>query len=120
MDIGEVANLNKTNRTTFPGPIPKVLGDVAHMDIIFGPGTAVGGIKYSLFLVDCAIRHKYIYPLKSLKTDLIPALQQFIKEINIHPKVLRTDFDYKLMGSSVTFFCRSQYSNRISSSNRST
>jgi len=104
VDIGETANMDKSNRNTFPLPLPTRLGDTVHMDIIFGSTTAIGGYKYSIFIVDKATRHKYLYPVKSLKTDIIPTLQKFFKDLGREPSLIRTDFDHKLMGQAVQKF----------------
>jgi len=61
LDLGEVASMDMPKGNTTPKPLPKHLGDVVHMDIIFGSGIAIGGVKYALFCVDRAKRHKYIY-----------------------------------------------------------
>ena len=104
IDIGTVATIDKHPRNTHPLVLPKRLGDVLHMDIIYGSGTALQGVKYCLFVVDRATRHKFIYPLKSLQTDIVPAINNLIKEIGCNPKMIRTDFDHKLMGSKVIEF----------------
>jgi len=101
IDIGEVATISKKPRNTYPLDLPKQLGDVVHVDIIYGAGTAIQGIKYALFVVDRATRHKFIYPLKSLTTDIVPALMKLEKDLGNAPKIMRTDFDHKLMGSKV-------------------
>ena len=104
MDIGNTATLPKSPRNTFPLELPRKLGDIMHLDIIYGSGTAIQGIKYALFVVDRATRHKFIYPLKSLKTDVIPAIDQLIKDIGKPPKILRSDFDHKLLGAKVQHY----------------
>jgi len=102
VDLGEISTIDAPARNTNVTDLPTKLGDVVHMDIIFGSNTAIGGTKYALFLVDKATRHKFIYPLTSVKHDhILSALQQFEKDIGIAPKILRTDFDYKLMGKQV-------------------
>ena len=105
LDLGEITTQDKKARNTLPSDLPDSFGDVIHADILFGSNTAITGIKYALYLVDKATRHKFIYPLKNLKTDMIPTFQQFVKDINKYPLILRTDFDHKLMGNDVlTFF----------------
>jgi len=98
LDLGEVSNMDKPPRNTFPKPLPHQLGDIVHMDIIFGSGKAIGGAKYALFLVDRATRHKFIYPLQNLTEDILSSLKLFTKEIGRQPKLIRTDFDHKLIG----------------------
>ena len=102
VDLGEISTIDAPRRNTKVTTLPQTLGDVIHMDIIFGSNTAIGGTKYALFLVDKATRNKFIYPLTSVKhANIISALQQFQKDIGMAPKILRTDFDYKLMGKEV-------------------
>ena len=108
LDIGNTATVPKSPRNTFPLELPRQLGDIMHLDIIYGSGTAIQGIKYALFVVDRATRHKFIYPLKSLKTDVLPALEQLIKDIGKTPKILRSDFDHKLLGSKVQQFFKTK------------
>ena len=74
---------------------------MVHADILYGSKTAKFGIKYILFLVDRATRNKYAYPLKSLRTDILPAFKTFCRELGFTPKHFITDFDKKLMGTSI-------------------
>lgn len=109
LDLGEISTIDKQKRNTNTTSLPHNLGDTVHMDIIFGANTAISGTKYSLFLVDKATRHKFIYPLQSTKQeDIITALQTFTAEINTIPKLLRTDFDHKLMGAKVHEYLQHQ------------
>ena len=71
------------------------------MDIVFGAKTAIGGIKYALFIVDRATRKQHIYSLSSLKHDLLPALQTFCSDIGRRPSQIITDFNHKLCGKKV-------------------
>ena len=45
-----------------------------------------------------------MYGLKNLTTSLKAAFQQFLTDAGVRPKLIRTDFDYKLMGKNVTSF----------------
>ena len=101
LDIGEAATIDKPRRNTDPLPLPLQPGDVVHADILFGSGTAIGGAKYALFLVDRASRHKYIYPIQNLSEDILPAFIKFFNEIGTTPSIIRTDFDHKLMGTMI-------------------
>ena len=101
IDIGEVATVPKSSSNKTPLPLPMKFGCVIHMDIIYRTVTAFDNIKYALFLVDCATRHKFILPMQNLKSDLLPTLQQFCKNIGFIPERFITDFDHKLMGRSV-------------------
>jgi len=50
VDIGEVATLDKPPGNTTPLSFPAGLGgDIVHMNIIFGSGTALGGYIYTIF-----------------------------------------------------------------------
>jgi len=109
LDLGEVSTIDKSKRNTNPLDLPKHLGDVVHMDIIFGSNTAINGIKYSLFIVNRATRFKFLYPLKSLKDDILPAIQQFALDINCFPKCIRPDFDYKLMGQKIASYAATNH-----------
>ena len=104
LDLGEVATIDRSKRNTTLLDLPRNLGDVVHMDILFGSNTAINGIKYALFIVDKATRFKYIYPLKNLKVDILPAIQKFSIDIQTFPKCIRTDFDHKLMGRKIEMF----------------
>jgi len=101
IDLGETATIDRNKRNTNPLNLPSTLGDTVHMDVLYGSNTAIGGIKYALFLVDKATRHKFVYPLKSLKEDILPSLKQFCMDIGQTPKLIRTDFDHKLMGRQI-------------------
>ena len=71
------------------------------MDIIYGTVPAFDGVKYALFLVDRATRHKFILPMQNLKQDLLPTLQTFCKNIGFIPDRFITDFDHKLMDRAI-------------------
>ena len=101
LDLGEIATINKSKRNTNPLPLPLHFGDVVHMDIIYGSVTAIEGYRYGLFIVDRPTRSRFIYPMKILKTDILPTLQKFCNDIGMRPKRILTDFDHKLMGQKV-------------------
>ena len=96
MDLGDVATIHPRHRTTANLPLPTNPYDIVHIDIVFGTKTAIGGIKYALFIVDRASRKRHIYSLTSLKHDLLPALIKFCSEIGRKPSRILTDFDHKL------------------------
>ena len=73
-----------------------------HVDIGYGCSAGIAGVKYALFIVDRATRYKYIYSIKSLETDIVPAFQAIVKDMGFAPRKIITDFDYKLMGKKVT------------------
>jgi len=101
IDLGETATIDKNKRNTNPLNLPSNLGDIVHMDVLYGSNTAIGGIKYALFLVDKATRHKFVYPLKSPKDDILPSLKQFCMDTGQTPKLMRTDFVHKLTGQQI-------------------
>lgn len=79
IDEGEVALLNSSRRNTTPVEPPSEYGTIFHtMDIGYGLCTAIGGIKYSLLIVDKSCRYKFIYGLKNLTTSLLAAMKKFI------------------------------------------
>ena len=100
-DEGHTATMRSRRRNTTPSSTENLqYSDIWHVDIGFGPTTAIGGIRYCLMLVDKATRLKRIYPLKNLTTSIQRALQRFVTEVGVKPKLLRTDFDKKIIGSA--------------------
>ena len=77
IDIGEVANITKSSNPKNAVPLPYKFGAVVHMDIIYGTTSAYGGIKYALFLVDRATRHKFILPMTNLKMTFYQPYKSF-------------------------------------------
>ncbi len=70
LDMGDLATMKKTPRNTTPIPRPSNLGDVIHMDIVFGPDVSLGNIHYGLMFSDRATRMTFIYPLQNLTSDI--------------------------------------------------
>ena len=68
---GEVPTLRSSKRNKVPSKLPKNFSDVWHMDIVYGPCTAIGGIKYALLLIDKKTWKCYIYGLKNIKTSFL-------------------------------------------------
>jgi deoxyuridine 5'-triphosphate nucleotidohydrolase len=101
LELGEISTIDKSKIPTSPVPLPKRLGDVIHVDIGYGCNAGLNGIKYALFVVDRATRYKYIYPLKSLQDDILPAFQSLVRDMGTTPKTIISDFDHKLMGSKI-------------------
>jgi len=110
IDLGEVSTINKPKRNTTPLNLPEQFGDLIHMDILFGSGTSIGGYRYALFLVDRATRQKFVYPMRSLKNDLLSTIKTFCSDIHRVPKAFKSDFDHKLMGKEVQYFLKSNHS----------
>ena len=104
LDLGETSTIDKTRIPTSPVQLPKNFGDVMHCDIGYGCNAGLSGIRYALFVVDRATRYKYVYPIKSLKDDILPAFQSLVKDMGFAPKKIMTDFDHKLMGESVELY----------------
>ena len=102
LELGEVATIDKTRIPTNPVQLPRNFGDAMHVDIGYGCNCGLAGVKYALFIVDRATRYKYVYPIKSLSDDILPAFQSLVKDMGFAPKKLITDFDRKLFGSNVT------------------
>ena len=101
VDLSDVATIQKSKRNTQVLPLPQHFGDTMHMDIVYGTSTSINGIRYGLFIVDRATRHRFILPLKNLKQDLLPTLKTFRNNIGLVPKRFITDFDHKLMGQQI-------------------
>ena len=98
LDPGETATIHSAKKNKLPSTPPLRYGHTWHMDIGFGPCTSIGGIKYTLLLVDKATRYKFVYGLTNLKSSLQDALSQFLLDSNTQPVLIRTDYDTKLMG----------------------
>ena len=101
IDDGAMASLHSSRRNTTPSVPPKSYSDIWHMDIGYGPCTAIGGVKYTLILIDKFSRYKFVYGIKNLTSSLLEAIKKFVRDAGIHPKLIRTDFDHKLMGGNV-------------------
>ena len=56
---GETATMNKKDRNKIPVPHPSSFRDIFHYDIGHGDCTAMGGIKYAIFIVKCKTCHKF-------------------------------------------------------------
>ena len=98
IDPGMAASIKARRRNKTPSNIPKHYSDVWHLDIGYGPCTAIGGVRYALMAVDKSTRYKFTYGLKNLTTSLHEAIGQFLIDCGQTPKLIRTDFDPKLFG----------------------
>ena len=79
------------------------------MDIGYGSETAIGGIKYCLFMIDRFSRQKYVYPLSDLKGETISTqLQQLFTDIGGVPNRIICDCDPKLLQGSVAALLRKE------------
>jgi hypothetical protein len=88
IDDGETASIHSSRRNTTPSLPPKAYGDVWHMDIGYGPCTAIGGIKYTLILIDKFSRYKFVYGIKNLTSSLLDAIKKFVQDAGVHPKLI--------------------------------
>ena len=81
-----VATRQKGNRSKTPAKRPDEIGHTFYFDIGFGTTNAIGGIRYTLTIIDQEGRHLYTYGLCNLKeTSLAHVMNQFIKEIGGKP-----------------------------------
>mmetsp|Transcript_21148 Transcript_21148/g.26890 ORF Transcript_21148/g.26890 Transcript_21148/m.26890 type:complete len:438 (+) Transcript_21148:1038-2351(+) len=105
-DPGELATLPKSKRNTNPITKPEKFGDVVHFDIVYGLGTAIGGYRYALWLVDRATRYVFEYPLKTLQEDeLLKAIQLFRRDCGGRlPSRMIADRDFKLIRGKMAEF----------------
>ena len=101
LDLGETATISTSKSNKDSIPLPHSFGDVIHIDILYGTVTAHEGVRYSLFIVDRATRHRFILPMSNLKTDLLTTMNKLRKLFGSTPRRILTDFDHKLMGQSV-------------------
>ena len=101
LDPGETASLKAAQRNKEKSPLPENIGDIYHCDIGFGPSKAIGGVLYTLLFVDKKSRHKFVYPLENLTTDILAQVKQFLVDVNGVCKAIRTDFDMKIIGGKV-------------------
>ena len=101
VDPGEVASFNQTRKPPESSIRPSKYSDVWHMDIGYGPCTSIGGVKYTLLLVDKHSRYKFLFGLKNLTNSLVEAMKKFLLRCGQQPKLIRTDYDHKLMGGDL-------------------
>jgi hypothetical protein len=109
IDPGEMASPNSARRNTRPLPSPDNYSNIWHMDIGYGPNASIGGIKYTLLLIDKFSRYKFLYGLKNLTTSLHAAINQFLLDCGVKPRIIRTNFDHKLMGGEVASILQSKH-----------
>ena len=104
IDLGSVATIKTPSRNTTPLSLPPKFGDLFHCDIVYGSETAYEGIRYALIMVDRATCYKVIYPLTNLTDDISNALERFYSTFRMFPKILRSDYDKKLIGTKIEAF----------------
>mmetsp|Transcript_15541 Transcript_15541/g.22158 ORF Transcript_15541/g.22158 Transcript_15541/m.22158 type:complete len:117 (+) Transcript_15541:568-918(+) len=98
--LNERATMNSKKRNTKKSDLPKNYSNIWHMDIVYGPCVAIAGVKYALLLVNKKTRKYFVDALKDLKETINDALSQFLLDVQVKPKLIRTDFDKKLIGGS--------------------
>ena len=99
----------KKQRKSSSSPTTRKPGENWHVDIGFGPCTAIGGIKYSLYFVERATRTQRIYPLANLTSSLLTGFQKFRRDCGKStPTTIYTDFDPKLIQGQVSEFLLGQ------------
>ena len=90
------------------------------MDIGYGGNCiAIGGSRYTIMLVDCATRFRWIYRLKSLThSHIIAALKLFHTDAGTIPETFYTDFDPKLINKTTADWIRKADSKIIASAHQ--
>ena len=106
LDPGETSSIHKARKNKTPLQQPSKYGDIFHMDIGYGPETSIGGIKYTLLLIDKYSKYKFVYGLKNLTSSLEDAMKQFLVDCNTTPTLICTDFDSKFLGGKVAQLLR--------------
>ena len=81
IDPGTTASMKASRRNTTPSSPPTSYSDVWHLDIGYGPCTAIGGIKYTLLAVDKHSRYKLVYGLKNLKSSYTTPLHNSLPTV---------------------------------------
>ena len=83
LNLGQVATLPKRNRNTAKSSVEDLeVGDVIHYDIGHGTGSAIGGIRYTLVLIDKKSSHLFEYGLKSVKENsILAAIKKFVNDL---------------------------------------
>ena len=85
-----------------------------HMDIVFGECVALGGQRYTLFLVDVATRYCCLYGMASLSsTSITSVLELFKADAGRLPHRFQSDFYRKLIGVNAPWWILSNVSNII-------
>ena len=69
------------------------------MDIGYGEGTAYGGSKYVLVLVDQCTSNSFVYGMQgSSSANVCEALWKFFIDADGFPKTIQCGFDPRLIG----------------------
>jgi dUTP pyrophosphatase len=94
---GETASMRKISSTKIPATPTTEFSEKWHMDIVYGPCTAIGGITHGLYCVESTTRTQMIFPLKNLTDSLVSGIRRFLRKCGRKPDKLYTDFDPKLI-----------------------
>ena len=102
-DPGKMATMPKQCRNTTPLQPPKRFGDIFHFDIVYGSGTAIGGYRYALWLMDRRSKHIEQYPLKFLVSgEFLKSLRLFCRDMgDRYPSKMIGGRDIRLIGGQV-------------------
>ena len=65
IDPGDTATMQSRHCNTGPSTKPKAYSEIWHTDIGFGPCAAIGGIHYTLMMVNKCSQFKFVYGLKT-------------------------------------------------------
>ncbi len=106
LELGQVANIKKSQSNKTPIEWPDKFLEVVHCDIGYRDCKSIGnGALYCLTLVNRATRYSWIYPLKSLHHEsLKSSFQQWITDCGGSPSRLYTDFDPKILDGPTASF----------------
>ena len=108
-DPGIHATINSPRSNKKPSNPPPRYSQIWHVDIGYGPCRAIGGIRYTLLLIDKSTRFKYIFGLKNLTSSIHEAMEEFLSVCGTKPELIRTDFDTKLIGGRVKDLLRKNH-----------
>ena len=83
--------MRATNQTSTCVEQPDQYSNAWHMDIGFGPCTAIGRITHVLYLVDRKTRTLFVYLLKNATSSLLKQMKRFMSEVGVKPKTIYTN-----------------------------
>ena len=68
------------------------------------------------YLLTVPVATSTLYPLKNLTTSILTAVKLFFKDVKVKPKLIRTDFDKKLIASKVGQYIQEEQKVNLESS----
>ena len=96
IDRGNNATMNEKRSNKIPIQSDE---DVWNLDIVFGAGTAIGGIKYALMIVSRCMRYTYTFGIKDIKdTPILLTTKKFVSQFGRKLSRMISDRDFKLIG----------------------